>query len=434
MKILLVSHKFPPHALAGVEVYTYHLAQELRTRHQVVVFYRHDDRHGPPFAEIDGETDGVPTHRVSCNPDGLRASVAGQFFDTFLNRQIEAAFARFLADFRPDLVHFQHVMALSARLLPIARRAGVPAVLTLHDFWFLCSNSQLIWPDARTCRGKALGLNCVRCAAAARFPSPLVPWLRPAVAPLFLWRDRLVKRAALQAGAFLAPSHFLLEQYRAAGFPAGQLLDLDYGLPVERIRRFPRLPSDGRLRITFIGSLAWQKGVHILVEAFNGLPHGVARLRIWGDPTVFPAYAERLRRTLTHPDAQLMGRLDNERVGEVLADSDLLVVPSLWYENSPLVILEARAAGVPVVVSGHGALVEKVRHEVDGLHFPPGDVPALRATLHRLLDEPDLLPRLRAGVRPPTDIAGHARQVEAIYRQFVPSTRSGPPLLTTAVG
>ncbi len=165
MKILLVSHKFPPHALAGVEVYTYHLAQELRTRHQVAVFYRHDDRDGPPFAEIDGDTNGVPAHRVSCNPGGLRASVAGQFFDTFLNRQIEAAFARFLADFRPDLVHFQHVMALSARLLPIARQAGLPVVLTLHDFWFLCSNSQLIWPDARICQGKAWGMNCVRCAA-----------------------------------------------------------------------------------------------------------------------------------------------------------------------------------------------------------------------------------------------------------------------------
>lgn len=426
MRILLVSHKYPPHSLGGVEVYTHNLAQALRTRHQVAVFFRHDSGKGAPFAEHDEEIDGVWTRRVSCNPAGLAASVAGEFLGTFLNRQIEDSFGRFVAQVQPDLIHIHHVMALSARLLPLARLAGVPVVLTLHDYWFICGNSQLIWPDARTCQGKAWGMNCVRCAAAARFPSPLVPWLRPALAPLFLYRDRVVRRAALQADRFLSPSRFLIDQYMAAGFPAERFLYLENGLPTERIRSIPWRPSDGPLRVTFLGSLAWQKGVHILAQAFSGLPPGVARLHIWGNPAVFPAYADRVRHLLTHPDAQMMGRIANERVGEVLADSDVMVVPSLWYENSPVVIQEARAAGVPVVAAAHGALAEKVRHGVDGLLTPPGEVDTLRWTLQRLLDEPDLLSRLRANVPAPVDMAEHVQRLEEIYRREVERKRETP--------
>jgi glycosyltransferase involved in cell wall biosynthesis len=418
MKILLVSHKYPPYAVGGVEVYTYNLAQTLGTRHRVSVFFRYDDPDGPPFAEHDLEVDGVLTRCVSCHPGGLKASVAGQFFDTFQNRQIEASFARFIAQVQPDLIHVQHVMALSARLLKLARRSGVPLVLTLHDYWFMCSNSQLIWPNAQTCRGKAWGMNCVRCAAAARFPSPWVRWLRPVLAPLFLYRDRLVRRAALQADQLIAPSQFLIDRYVAAGLPEDQFAYLENGVPLAHIRRVPWRPADGPLRVTFLGSLAWQKGVHVLVEAFNGLPHGVARLRIWGNPAVFPDYASRLRRLLADPDAQLMGPIPNERVGEVLADSDVMIVPSLWYENSPIVIQEARAAGLPVVASGHGALAEKVHDGLDGLLFTPGDVAALRHRLQRLVDEPDLLPRLRQGVPPPTDLDEHVGQLETMYHQL----------------
>ena len=431
MKILLVSHKFPPYSLGGVEVYSHHLAQALRARHpregsgapQVSVFYRHDDRDGPPFSEHDEEANGVLARRVSCNPGGLKASVAGEFFDTFLNRQIEASFARFVAQVRPDLIHVQHVMALSARLLYLARQFGVPVLLTLHDYWFICSNSQLIWPDAQTCRGKVWGMNCVRCAAAARFPAPWVRWLRPVLAPLFLYRDRVVRQAALQADRLIAPSRFLIDRYVAAGFPAERFTYLENGIPTGHIRRIPWRRSDGLLRVTFLGSLAWQKGVHVLVEAFNGLPIGVARLRIWGDATLFPGYADRLQRLVTRcrADARLMGPIANERVGEVLADSDVMVVPSLWYENSPIVIQEARAAGLPVVASGHGALAEKVRHGLDGLLFPPGDVTALRQALQRLVDEPDLLPRLRRGVPPPMDLGEHVQQLEDIYRQLSPA-------------
>ncbi|MGD2040368.1 MAG: glycosyltransferase, partial [Anaerolineae bacterium] len=105
--------------------------------------------------------------------------------------------------------------------------------------------------------------------------------------------------------------------------------------------------------------------------------------------------------------------------GEVLADSDVMVVPSLWYENSPVVIQEARAAGLPVVVSGHGALAEKVQHGVNGLHFPPGDATALRRILARLAGDADLLAKLRQNIPAPMDMSEHAQRLEILYRQVM---------------
>ena len=420
MRILLVSHKYPPYSLGGVEVYTHNLAQALCAYHQVAVFYRHDDGDGVPFVEHDEDLDGVLSRRVSYNASGLAASVAGGFLETFLNRQIEHSFARFVAQFQPDLIHIQHVMALSARLLHLARECGVPVLLTLHDYWLICGNSQLIWPDAQTCRGKRWGMNCVRCAAAARFRAPLVHWLRPALAPLFLYRDRVVKQAALQADQFISPSQFLIDRYVAEGFPAHRFLYLENGIAADCIRQFSWQPSAGPLRVTFLGSLAWQKGVHVLVDAFNGLANGVARLRVWGDPAVFPDYAGKLREMSSHPDIQFMGRIANDRVGEVLADSDVMVVPSLWYENSPVVIQEARAAGVPVIASGHGALAEKVHHGVDGLHFPPGNAAALAHVLQQIVAKPELLSRLRENLPTPMDMEEHVRVLQELYQRFVP--------------
>lgn len=419
MRILLVSHKYPPHSMGGVEVYTKNLAQALRARHQVAVLYRHDDRYGPPFAEIDEEVDGILTRRISQNPTGLRASVPAEFISTFQNQRIEQSFSRFAARFRPDLIHIQHVMALSAGILHSAREFGSPVILTLHDYWFICGNSQLIWPDAQVCLGKAWGMNCVRCAAAARFPSPFVRWMRPPFAPLFQYRDRVVRHAALQAHLYISPSRFLANQYIASGFPSNRFRHLENGIPVEQIQRFDRQPPSGTLRVSFLGSLAWQKGVHVLIDAFGRLPEGLAELCIWGDPAVFPGYADRLEQMLTHPDARLMGSVANERVGEVLANSDVMVVPSLWYENSPVVIQEARAARVPVVASGHGALAEKVRHEVDGLLFPPGSAGELHQTLQRLIDEPDLLTRLRRNILPSTEMGEHVQHLEEIYRSLL---------------
>jgi glycosyltransferase involved in cell wall biosynthesis len=418
VRIALVVHKFPPASLGGTEVYSYHLAKTLSRRHNVDVFFRQDARSNgepPRFHEEWQERDTFRAWRVGRAFDATRADPARLFFDTFVNRDVEDSFSRFLDQAQPDLVHFQHLMLLSYRLIAEVRRRRLPCVLTLHDYWFLCANSQLIWPDGQTCQGKAWGLNCVRCGLSARVRTRLLPALRPVLAPLFAYRDSLVRHAALLAHQFISPSRFLIKKYIESGFPEDQFEYLENCIPLDDVRRGPWSPSSGPLRVTFLGSLAWQKGVHVLIQAFNGMPPGVARLRVWGDPSTFPEYSESLRQALTHPDARLMGRIANERVGEVLADSDVMVVPSLWYENSPVVIQEARAAGVPVVASGHGAMAEKVRHEVDGLLFSPGNSAELQNALLRLTSEPDLLARLRARIRPAMDLTEHGERVESIY-------------------
>jgi glycosyltransferase involved in cell wall biosynthesis len=308
------------------------------------------------------------------------------------------------------------LMSLSYRLIARARRRGLPCLLTLHDYWFICSNSQLIWPDARVCQGKGLGLNCVRCAT-ARIGKPWMKAARVLIAPIFQLRDALVRRAALGADLLIAPSRFLIDQYVAAGFPAGRFKWLENGIDAECIQAFARQPPGGdRVHVTYLGSLAWQKGVHILVQAAHALSSERVCVRLFGSLGTFPDYVDFLRELANPAHTTFEGMLPHDLIGRALAETDVLVVPSLWYENSPVTIQEAFAAGVPVMASRLGALSEKVCHEVNGLLVPPGDVEAWRRMLERLVNEPGLLERLRRGVPPVMAIQEHVQQLEPVYR------------------
>lgn len=416
MRIALVVHKLPPSSLGGTEVYTRNLARALSGQHEVAVFYRDDgdSRH----AEWENRH-GFRALRVSRALDAEGASPFALFTDTFANPDVESSFERFLDEVEPDLVHFQHLMLLSYRLVRRVKERGLPAVLTLHDYWFICSNSQLIWPDGQICRGKAWGLNCARCAT-ARIGKPWMVAVRPVLAAALQLRDALVRGAALRADQMIAPSRFLIDRYTCQGFPSERFLFLENGLDIDRIySRIGARPSSGRLRVTYLGSLAWQKGVDILVEAFRDLPPEQAVLRIFGNPDTFPEYSATLRERAGVFNTTFEGQVTNEEVGRVLAETDILAVPSVWYENSPVVIQEARAAGVPVVASAHGALKEKVHDGVDGLLLPVGDVSAWRAGLERLIEESGLLNRLRANVGPPVTLDQHVDQLEDAYTQLV---------------
>lgn len=426
MRIALIVHKFPPRSIGGTEIYTMNLARGLAARgHEVFVFYR-EDRFGDGSLETWWEErERFYAFRISRGVRPQSMSLLERFLDTFWNSDVERAFDQFLEKVRPQLVHFQHLMLLSYRLISQAKRRGLPVILTLHDYWFLCSNSQLIWPEGQVCRGKAMGWNCARCALAGRLPRGLALGVRPGAALLLQIRDRLVWQAALRADCLIAPSRFLIRQYVRAGLPSERLIYLENGVDVERLRRYPRRPSpDGRLRFTYIGALAWQKGVHVVVEAFRGLPSDRAILRVYGDPGVFPEYAERLRRQADSSNTLFAGPVPHDEVGAVLAETDVLLVPSLWYENSPLVVQEAIAAGVPILASNLGALAEKVRPGVNGWLCPPGDIAAWRAQIRSLIEDPSWREQLRIEKARWLSLEDHMTALEAIYHSKMDSIGS----------
>ncbi|MFQ5436996.1 MAG: glycosyltransferase, partial [Anaerolineae bacterium] len=173
-------------------------------------------------------------------------------------------------------------------------------------------------------------------------------------------------------------------------------------------------PSAG-LHIGYIGSIAPQKGIHILIDAVNQLPAQDITLTLYGGLDAFPGYVAQLRHMARHPGIRFAGRIARAEVWEALAACDVVVMPTLWYESSPAVIDEVMAVRTPIIASHIGSMPEKIRHAKDGLLFPVGDAKALAQILGGLHQSPNQLARLRAGIRPVRTMDEHVQDILDLY-------------------
>jgi glycosyltransferase involved in cell wall biosynthesis len=434
MNIVLPVHHFPPRYSAGAELYTFRLARWLQMHgHQVeVVCVEAIDRGGPGELQVvEDSYESVAVWRLVFD-----MARAGDFRWTYDNPLLNAWFAAYFRRNRPDIVHCQAGYLIGATPIIAACAAGIPTVLTLHDYWFLCPRITLQRGDGSLC--ETIPDDPAGCAWCMRLESRryrlpdqvsgrLVGRVAQAVALGSGRREIADRRARLLSAlglldAVIAPSRFLAEQF--APFVAPERMHLSrYGLDPAPFVGQRRPAPDATLRLGFTGQIAPHKGVHLLVEAFRALDprDRQLELHIYGGLEARPDYVARLRR-LVADDARIHfhGRFENARVAEIHGGLDVAVVPSIWYENSPLAIMEAHAAGTPVVTAALGGMAELVRDGADGLHFAPADAADLARQLQRLIDEPELLPTLRAGVRMPRDIGDEMRQLSAIYQRLAP--------------
>jgi glycosyltransferase involved in cell wall biosynthesis len=188
-------------------------------------------------------------------------------------------------------------------------------------------------------------------------------------------RTAAVQQTLSAVDVLIAPSHFLRDRFIEFGVAADKILYLDNGFDLTPFGAFPvRSRAHERVVFAYVGTLVEHKGVHILIEAFNRLSPTAAALRVYGNLEVFPAYTARLRALATHPGISFAGGFANRDIGRILAEVDALIVPSLWFENSPLTIHEALLAGVPVIASNIGGMAEYVTDGKTGLLFEVGDV------------------------------------------------------------
>ena len=174
------------------------------------------------------------------------------------------------------------------------------------------------------------------------------------------------------------------------------------------------------MKVGFLGSLVPHKGLHVLIDAVNMATHDI-RLTVHGSPDSNPAYYRELQ-TGNLGRVRFAGVADPGDPYPTITQHDVMAIPSLWDENSPLVIHEAQAAGRPVIASNVGGIPELVRDGVDGILFPPGDAQALAQALDDLADQPDKLLEMGRQAKPPKLIDDHAAEIEEMYFGLISRT------------
>jgi glycosyltransferase involved in cell wall biosynthesis len=420
LRILHLVHQYPPHFIGGTEQYTRSVATaQAESGHDVAVFVPTPDvaqrDAGLPAPDLEN---GVKIYRI---PIGNRSRLQ-VFLHTFREPSLRRSWQAVLQTERPDLVHIEHLMGMPAAAASDLLDRSIPFVVTLHDYWYLCANAQLLTnTDQTICAGPDdLALNCTRCAV-ARAGLKGAGGIAPLLAPIMKRRNRATAAVLKAAGRVIAPTSFVRDIYEGL-MPRELHIDvLPHGikLPQSSIDKAQserrRDERDGRLRVGYIGNIARQKGPHILIDAVNFLPEQDIALTLYGDTTVFPDYVSELQTSIGRPGIKLGGTLSREELWQAIAGFDIVVLPTLWYETSVLVIDEVHAMGVPVIGSDIGVMREKILDGVNGRLFPPGDADALRAILLEIINEPEMIEAWRQNIRPVNSIAQHISALEEIY-------------------
>jgi hypothetical protein len=177
-------------------------------------------------------------------------------------------------------------------------------------------------------------------------------------------------------------------------------------------------PSNEGIRFGYMGSLVPHKGPHVLVEAFRKLDWPQATLTLYGDPRTDNEHAIRLKALADgDPRIRFAGPYAQHEIRRVHSEIDVLVAPSVWYENTPFVMLEAQAAKIPVVASRLGGLAEIVEDGRSGFLFEAGNPGELAEVLARFRADPSLWSRLRAGIPPVKRMPEHIRELLALYEE-----------------
>jgi glycosyltransferase involved in cell wall biosynthesis len=443
LKIVYLTHQYFPRHVGGTEVFTQALAvraQRAGHRVRVVTHVESPSVNPDDYREVSIEHEGIPVteihHNLSRADNPARSEYDNPHVVEMLRPVLEAE--------KPDLVHAVHGMKLSGAALQLCYDEGLPVILTLTDYWFICQRHTLLRWNQELCQGPAHDLDCLRCAhethgfAAGRMQKLPVPILRMISdgSSLFgkpelsrFWRDlgairerqAFLRQIVERADSIIALSDFQKAMYVRNGYDEKKIRVLQHGLEIEGLQPAKRLPSEP-LELVFIGSLVYHKGVHVALRALALRPEAKVRLLIYGDASGSNQYLDSLKELARADDrVKLMGTFAVGQMGQVLKTAHALVMPALWYENEPLVVKAAQYIGLPILASNIGTLAKSVQQGVNGWLLPPGDVPAWADAIASLRPVP---------VEPNHSIKTmeeNAREMLALYEEIYSNRRCNAP-------
>ncbi len=409
-KVLIVAHNHPGFFPGGGELLAYQLFGALRDHPGYDAVFLGATGHisrevhpGTAFLSYDGRPDEYLFY--------------GDRFDYFMQSQKNAEFlyrdfANFLRDVNPDVIHFHHILRLGVEALRVARDTlpNAKIIFTLHDFIPMCHrDGQMIRRFDDSLCDTATPARCHAC-----FPD--------IASSRFMVREQFIKTHFALADAFVSPSVMLLERFAAWGLPKEKLHHIPNGTPEELPAPARPIAKDGlRNRFGFFGQVSHYKGTLLLVQAAQILADkGVNdfSVAIHGNASLQPQEWQQRFHAEVNESAHVSfhGRYTPHQLPALMAQTDWVVVPSIWWENAPLVINEALRHGRPVICSDIGGMAEHVRDGVNGLHFRVGDAYSLAGTMQEALADPRLWDEIRGRITPVPSIGQCLANYLRIYQ------------------
>ncbi len=437
-KVLYICHNHPIVRPGGAEAYALELYEGMRQHGEFEPIFvakggpplskRKQPHPGSPFGLVDGDPNQYFVYTEGYEFDYLYGSMVGKEFYT-------KHFHEFLLAYKPAVVHFQHTLFLGYDLIREVRNTlpNVPILYTLHEYLPICHRQgQMI----RTIGGNEL---CDR--ESPQRCNECFPDVSPQT---FFMRKQFVQSHFSLVDQFIAPCHFLRQKYIDWGIPAEKIVFEEYGRhPVKPLPE--KIEDRPRNRFGFFGQLNPYKGATVLFDAVKHFKQELAAktassrgrrssaacevpvdiapdIRIHGanldlQPGTFQNEFRAMLEA-TKDRVAMVGQYKHEDLPRLMSEIDWVIVPSTWWENSPLVIQEAFGYGRPVICSNIGGMAEKVADRVNGLHFRVKDPAHLSQVLHEAANSPGLWEALRRGIRPPYSMSEHVNSVANMYRSL----------------
>ncbi|QDP01944.1 glycosyltransferase [Thalassotalea sp. PS06] len=374
-KVLFLSHGHPELNKGGAEVASWNLFEALKEAgHECLYVARNDAKsHGGSTFSIRSEEE-VIFHTGMTDWFCLSSSNTKHLFDDF---------GQLVQSFEPTVIHIHHYAHIGIEVLAAARKAAPNAkiIFTIHEFMAMClHNGQMVKTESLKLCYKATHSDCARC-----FP-------QHSPADFFLRKSYILDQFSY-VDEFVSPSQFLAERYVDWGLPQEKVHVIENVLPeISAIPPRKLKKGEKRGRFAFFGQVNPYKGIDILLDAFSKLPEDIkdmVSLDIHGASLEHQSgeFQEKVAKQLEDLGelVTMRGSYESHQLPNLMAECDWVIIPSIWWENSPVVIQEAIAYGRPLIGSNIGGMKEKIEG-IAGLTFDARSSVSLASMIETALD------------------------------------------------
>lgn len=409
LRILFVVHQFFPLWYTGTERFVLNLAKQFqRMGHcvEVLTYGWKDDSDFVPYKGILVKHylyEGIPVIAIKHRETQSGEPVSFRIFD----ERLEPALESIIVKEKYDIVHVAHPFRCGSSCLHVASNKQIPVLLTLTDFWAICPNIIAVTNNGQLCRSPEGGKKCITECFQNTDKEIIVKRLED-IRQMFGMAD------------YCTTSTQILKKIIHSNYPLCEMKVIRFGKNYSDIRKNSRVYSkDSQIAVGFLSTLQPHKGAHILIDAFNKIQQDNITLKIYGHYFDHHEYYRSLKNLTSLKKVQFCDAYKYEDFQQMLDDLDVVVVPSIWWENSPLVLLRSLAHNVPVIVSDLEGMTEIIKDDENGFVFDVGDADSLAKVLKKIGQDPAILNTIKNNIISPPRIEEEAFEYELVYNKLI---------------